>query len=151
MKKNGERQLDGQGFRLRAAGLCTRRQGSRMQILLVSGTKDERRWVIPGGGIELNEDEQAAALREVLEEAGVVGKVVERVGEFRDEERRHRTAVFILSVTEELREWEDGFSGRKRQWMTIEEGIKRVKASQICILKHILNLSNQYTLTKSIA
>lgn len=39
MKKNGERQLDGQGFRLRAAGLCTRRQGSRMQILLVSGTK----------------------------------------------------------------------------------------------------------------
>lgn len=140
MKKNGERQLDGQGFRLRACGLCTRRQGSRMQILLVSCTKDDRRWVIPGGGIEMNEDEQAAALREVLEEAGVIGKVVKRVGEFRDEERRHRTAVFILSVTEELREWEDGFSGRKRQWMTIEEGITRVKTSQIGILKHILSL-----------
>lgn len=150
MKKNGERQLDGQGFRLRAAGLCTRRQGSRMQILLVSCSKDERLWVIPGGGIEVNEDEQAAALREVLEEAGVVGKVVKRVGEFKDEERRHRTVVFILSVTEELREWEDGISGRKRQWMSIEEGIKRVKASQIGILKHILNLFNQYAWTKTI-
>uniref|UniRef100_A0A158R4C9 diphosphoinositol-polyphosphate diphosphatase n=1 Tax=Syphacia muris TaxID=451379 RepID=A0A158R4C9_9BILA len=148
MKKNGERQLDGQGFRLRAAGICTRLEGSRLQILLVSCSKDEHIWVIPGGGIEVNEDEQSAALREVLEEAGVVGKIVKRVGEFKDEERRHRTAVFILSVIEELREWEDGYCGRKRQWMTIEEGIKRVKASQTVILKHIMNGFDQYASTK---
>lgn len=139
-KKNGERQLDEEGFRLRAAGVCTRGEGDLREILLVTGGKDEHRWVIPGGGIEKNEDEQTAALREVLEEAGVVARVLQRVGEFKDDKRRHRTTVFLLVVQEELREWEDGFSGRRREWMRIDEGLLRVKESQMSIIRHILSM-----------
>lgn len=82
-KKNGERVRDAEGFRLRAAGVCLRGEGSGREILLVSSGKDERRWVIPGGGIEKGEDAPTAALREVLEEAGVKGQIVTKIGEFR--------------------------------------------------------------------
>ncbi|KHN79051.1 Diphosphoinositol polyphosphate phosphohydrolase 2 [Toxocara canis] len=138
-KRNVERQRDEHGFRLRAAGVCTRGEGHCRQILLVTGGKDEHRWVIPGGGIEKNEDEADAAVREVLEEAGVRARIITRLGEFRDEERRHRTIVFLLSVEEELVEWEDGCTGRKRQWMSISESLLRVKSSQTPIIRHIIS------------
>lgn len=82
-KNNGERLRDAEGFRLRAAGVCTRGEGLCREILLVTGGKDDGRWVIPGGGIEKDEDEADAALREVLEEAGVKAQILARVGEFR--------------------------------------------------------------------
>lgn len=82
-KRNGERQRDEHGFRLRAVGVCTRGEGQCRQILLVTGGKDEQRWVIPGGGIEKNEGDGDAAVREVLEEAGVRARIITRLGEFR--------------------------------------------------------------------
>lgn len=82
-KNNGERVRDAEGFRLRAAGICTRGEGSSREILLVTGGKDDGRWIIPGGGIERNENESDAALREVFEEAGVKGEILARVGEFK--------------------------------------------------------------------
>ncbi|VDK50500.1 unnamed protein product [Anisakis simplex] len=138
-KRNGERQRDERGFRMRAAGICTRGEGPYRQILLVTGGKDERRWVIPGGGIEKNEAEADAAVREVLEEAGVKGRIVARLGEFIDEEKMNRTIVFVLCVDEELVEWPDSFTGRKRRWMSISEGLIRVKSSQTAILREIVN------------
>lgn len=139
-KNNGERLRDAEGFRLRAAGVCTRGEGLCREILLVTGGKDDGRWVIPGGGIEKDEDEADAALREVLEEAGVKAQILARVGEFRDEERRHRTVVFLLTVQEELKEWEDGCFGRRREWMSLEEGLQRVKRSQTRIIERILSM-----------
>uniref|UniRef100_A0A0M3IT84 diphosphoinositol-polyphosphate diphosphatase n=2 Tax=Ascaris TaxID=6251 RepID=A0A0M3IT84_ASCLU len=139
-KRNGERQRDEHGFRLRAVGVCTRGEGQCRQILLVTGGKDEQRWVIPGGGIEKNEGDGDAAVREVLEEAGVRARIITRLGEFRDEERRHRTVAFLLSVEEELDEWEDGCVGRKRQWMSLTEGLLRVKSSQAPIIRRVLSM-----------
>lgn len=82
-KNNGERVRDAEGFRLRAAGICTRGEGSSREILLITGGKDDGRWIIPGGGIEKDENESDAALREVFEEAGVKAEILARVGEFR--------------------------------------------------------------------
>ncbi|VDK76734.1 unnamed protein product [Onchocerca ochengi] len=83
-KNNGERVRDAEGFRLRAAGICIRGEGSNREILLITGGKDDGRWIIPGGGIEKNENESDAALREVFEEAGVRAEILARVGEFKD-------------------------------------------------------------------
>ncbi|KAK6107249.1 NUDIX domain family protein [Brugia pahangi] len=139
-KNNGERLRDAEGFRLRAAGICTRGEGNSREILLVTGGKDDGRWIIPGGGIEKNENESDAALREVFEEAGVKAEILTRVGEFRDEERRHRTVVFLLKVKEELKEWEDSCFGRQREWVSLEEALRRVKHSQTCIIEHICSM-----------
>lgn len=39
-------------------------------------------------------------------------------------EHKHRTEVYVMTVTEELEEWEDSRTiGRKRQWFTIDEAL----------------------------
>lgn len=52
------------------------------QILLVTSSGDRDRWIVPGGGLEPNEDSSAAALREVMEEAGVIGRIARCLGSF---------------------------------------------------------------------
>ena len=51
-------------------------------MLLVSGSKDPDRWVVPGGGIEPTEDAGVAAIREAREEAGVKGDLGRCLGIF---------------------------------------------------------------------
>lgn len=53
-----------------------------LQVLLVSTSRDPELWIIPGGGIEPTEEVQMAALREVLEEAGVKGQLDRCLGVF---------------------------------------------------------------------
>ncbi|KAL3222957.1 hypothetical protein MRX96_049895 [Rhipicephalus microplus] len=46
-------------------------------------------------------------------------------------ERKHRTMVFILEVTEELEEWEDSKNiGRKRKWFPIDEALRVLAVSK---------------------
>lgn len=53
-----------------------------LQILLVTSSGDRERWIVPGGGLEPNEDSSAAATREVMEEAGVIGHLERCLGSF---------------------------------------------------------------------
>ncbi|RCN43736.1 hydrolase, NUDIX family [Ancylostoma caninum] len=76
-------------------------------VLLVSGGKEGGKWVIPGGGVEQNECAEEAARRELEEEAGVKARAVEVIGLFQDDDRKHRTAVFLMEVEEELSVWEE--------------------------------------------
>lgn len=39
-------------------------------------------WIVPGGGVEPEEEPSVTAVREVLEEAGVMGKLGRRLGVF---------------------------------------------------------------------
>lgn len=39
-------------------------------------------WIVPGGGVEPNEDPATTAEREVLEEAGVIGRLGRCLGMF---------------------------------------------------------------------
>uniref|UniRef100_G1T5B9 Nudix hydrolase 3 n=1 Tax=Oryctolagus cuniculus TaxID=9986 RepID=G1T5B9_RABIT len=42
-----------------------------------------------------------------------------------NQERKHRTYVYVLIVTEVLEDWEDSVNiGRKREWFKIEDAIK---------------------------
>ncbi|KRX72409.1 Inosine triphosphate pyrophosphatase [Trichinella sp. T6] len=121
------------GYRERAASLCLK-QGNDEQVLLVTSSRDPNCWVIPGGGIEPNEDTSAAARREAFEEAGVRGNTEACLGNFIDTERKLRTCVFILRVNEELDDWEDSSRiGRRRHWFSLQEAraaLLELKASQ---------------------
>jgi len=58
----------------RAAAVCYRVEGGRIQFLLV-GTSDGKRWTFPKGHVESKEEPWQAAAREAKEEAGAVGPI----------------------------------------------------------------------------
>jgi len=116
---NGSRTYDKEGFVLRAACLCVRDKSER-EVLLVSGSNRVDRWIVPGGGIEPCEEAWNAALREVLEEAGVKGRLDRCLGVF--ETCKTRTCVYVLVVSEVLDVWEESTTqGRQRKWFTLDE------------------------------
>jgi ADP-ribose pyrophosphatase YjhB (NUDIX family) len=138
---NGERIRDEKGYRLRAAGLCTRinKNSKNIELLLVSGRGNSSSWVLPGGGIEEAENAQQAAIREVAEEAGIHSTIRSMIGEFKDDERLNRTILYHLNVIEELEDWEDGRNGRLRSWMTITEALEKIKSSQRVMIERYIS------------
>ncbi|GAB0099160.1 diphosphoinositol polyphosphate phosphohydrolase 1 [Sergentomyia squamirostris] len=125
-KPNSVRIYDKDGFRLRAACICVRSE-AESEVLLVTSSRRPELWIVPGGGVEPDEESCVTAEREVLEEAGVVGKLGRCLGVFENREHMHRTEVFVLTVTKELDEWEDSRSiGRKRQWFSVDEALTQL-------------------------
>jgi diphosphoinositol-polyphosphate diphosphatase len=53
-----------------------------LKVLLVSSSKYPERWIVPGGGVEQDETNAETAERELLEEAGVVGRLGRCLGVF---------------------------------------------------------------------
>lgn len=124
-KPNQTRTYDGEGFKKRAACLCFKNERED-EVLLVSSSRHPDQWIVPGGGMEPEEESCEAAVREVFEEAGVKGKLGRLLGVFeQNQDRKNRTYVYVLTVTETLEAWEDSVNiGRKREWFTVEEAIK---------------------------
>jgi len=90
--------------------------------------------------VEAEETYPVAAMREVVEEAGVKGHIDRCLGIFQNEERRTRTVVFVLIVTEEMPEWEDSKNiGRQRKWFKLEEALAQLayKPIQLDYLHHM--------------
>lgn len=53
-----------------------------LQVLLVTSSRRPELWIVPGGGVEPEEEPAVTAVREVLEEAGVTGKLGRCLGVF---------------------------------------------------------------------
>ncbi|XP_073526748.1 diphosphoinositol polyphosphate phosphohydrolase 1 isoform X2 [Phyllobates terribilis] len=133
LKNSQTRTYDRDGYKKRAACVCFR-SGAENEVLLVSSSRYPDRWIVPGGGLEPEEEPSAAAAREVCEE---------------NFERKHRTFVYVLIVTEILEDWEDSVSiGRKRCWFSIEEAVhalqghKPVQASYFQSLRQSCHPNN---------
>ncbi|KAL7152710.1 hypothetical protein ABFS83_04G116300 [Erythranthe nasuta] len=94
-----------------------------LEVLLITSQKSPR-MMFPKGGWELDENIELAASRETLEEAGVVGMLGDKLGEWifksKSQEKYHEGSMFPLLVTEELDVWPEK-SVRRRIWMTVSE------------------------------
>ncbi len=63
-----------------SGGVIYRRNGEDYEIALVS-VREGRFWCLPKGLIDKGETPEMTALREVREESGLAGKIIEKLGE----------------------------------------------------------------------
>ncbi|KAL8464412.1 hypothetical protein ACS0TY_034077 [Phlomoides rotata] len=117
-----------------------------LEVLLISSQKSAR-MMFPKGGWELDENIELAASRETLEEAGVIGSLGHKLGEWvfksRSQEKFHEASMFSLLVTEELDVWPEK-DVRQRVWMTVDEArevcahswMKEALDAFVCELSH---------------
>uniref|UniRef100_A0AAZ3NMT9 Diphosphoinositol polyphosphate phosphohydrolase 1 n=1 Tax=Oncorhynchus tshawytscha TaxID=74940 RepID=A0AAZ3NMT9_ONCTS len=84
-------------------------------------------------------------------QAGVKGTLGRLLGIFENTDRKHRTYVYVLMVTEMLEDWEDSVNiGRKREWFKTDDASrvlqchKPVQASYFAALQQGC-LSNNMT------
>jgi 8-oxo-dGTP pyrophosphatase MutT (NUDIX family) len=82
-----------------AGAVAFRKRGDRTLYLVISSS-DGRHWVLPKGHIEPGESPEAAALRELNEEAGVRGEIVERLPPQSFERAGAKVAVQYFLVRE---------------------------------------------------
>jgi 8-oxo-dGTP pyrophosphatase MutT (NUDIX family) len=87
-----------------AGGVVIRTVDNELKYLLVEASDNRDVWVLPKGHIEKGETPEAAAVREVLEEAGVRAEVVARVGESEYDVRGRtvRVIFFLMQYQGEI-------------------------------------------------
>ncbi|XP_029189536.1 diphosphoinositol polyphosphate phosphohydrolase 1-like isoform X1 [Acropora millepora] len=118
-RENSVRTKDKDGYTRRAGCICFKTEQEK-EVLLVTSWRHPGRWVVPSGGVEPGEDSKEAAIREVVEEAGVRGKLGRFLGEFQNDVNHTRTSVYVLIVTEELETWQEDI-GRIRSWFSVDK------------------------------
>lgn len=81
-----------------AGAIVVRRAGDTLDVLLVRSTRPPHPWLFPKGHIEDGESSEEAAERELLEEAGVTGSLVGRVGdtEFVKRSQRYHVVYYLF-------------------------------------------------------
>ncbi len=105
---------------------------NQLEILLITSRK-RKRWIIPKGIIEPNMTPEESAAKEALEEAGVNGKVSSKlIGTYTYPKwgTTCRVKIFPLAVDTVYIDWLEG-SFRKRQWVNLEEAIRRVQEVEV--------------------
>jgi len=127
------------------ACVCVKNENEN-EVLLISSSRNDNHWIVPGGGIEDHEQPDEAARREVYEEAGVQGRLGRFLGVFESLNRKHRTSVYIFIVDKEFEDWEEHkVYGRKRKWFDLNEAKielekhKPMQGSYLSLLKGYKN------------
>jgi 8-oxo-dGTP pyrophosphatase MutT (NUDIX family) len=106
---------------------------SGVQILLVT-SRNTRRWIIPKGWPQSGTPPHRAAAREAFEEAGVVGKISEKmIGSYWYDKIfesgatvRCKVRVFPLRVTRQFKKWPEK-PQRRAQWHSPAQASRRVR------------------------
>jgi len=101
--------------------------GGRTRLLLINRGKEpfKGKWAIPGGFIDMDEELEHAAARELTEETGLVNVELEQIHTFgtvgRDPRGRQITIVFMGIVTGGPRKVKAGDDAAKAKWFDIEK------------------------------
>ena len=111
------------------------------EYLLVEARRSRGEWVLPKGHIEPGETPEAAAVREVQEEAGVRAEVVARAGEseYAVDGQTVRVIFFLMRYQREAGRRED----RARAWRSYEDALRLLRfddARRVLEQAHALQL-----------
>ncbi len=111
-----------------AGGVVFKIEGGKIKFLLVTSSKDEKRWVLPKGHIEKNETAEFAAIREVVEEAGILAQPRQILG-VEQYQRLNEKIVVRYYLMQYIKEAALTREPRKMAWLTKEEAIKQISCA----------------------
>ncbi|MDD3532296.1 MAG: NUDIX domain-containing protein [Candidatus Shapirobacteria bacterium] len=117
-----------------AGGVVYKKEGDKTLWLLIQ-PKDTNRWQFPKGWIEEGETAPNAALREIKEEAGIVGEIVEKIGSFswwfvEKNEKVFKTATFFLVKTQKDTGQLDEKEIERVAWFSFDEAREKLTFDQ---------------------
>lgn len=105
-----------------AGAIAARAVDHKVEILLVRARQHPENWIFPKGHIEPRESSEAAAVRELEEEAGVSGTVIAPVGvvEFPGKDGVVRAEYFLVRYRRDVPPQED----RETRWCSYARALE---------------------------
>jgi ADP-ribose pyrophosphatase YjhB (NUDIX family) len=107
---------------VRQAGAIVIKPGAPPKVLLIRAKKEPAHWIFPKGNIEPEETAQCAAVRELSEEAGIIGKPVRQAGKsvYCFDGKQYHVIYYLMKYgsTESC-----GEPGRDPRWYTVDEAL----------------------------
>ena len=90
-----------------SAGGVVYEEKNGQKLWLLIRPKDTKRWQLPKGRIEKGEKSRMTALREVKEETGVLGEIIDRISKIswwfvQDGEKIYKTVIFYLVAAQKV-------------------------------------------------
>lgn len=112
-----------------AGGVVFRVEKNSIFVLLIS-TRGGQVWALPKGLIEKGESPEKAAIREIEEETGIRGKIVDELGEvsywFRLKDEKYFKTVKYYLVQYSEGSINPDFEVDSAEWFEIDEALKRL-------------------------
>jgi len=110
---------------VRQAGAVAVKVGADPRYLLVRARLHPEHWLFPKGHVDGDETEEAAALRELAEEAGVAGRILAPLGScgYAFEGKRIDVKYFLVEATGRAGA---GEPGRDPSWLTSKTARNRI-------------------------
>ena len=115
--------------RVSSGGVIFRKSDGNIEVVIVA-VRGNRAWCLPKGMIDSNEDETTAALREVREETGLSGEILDKIGHIsywyflkEDMIKVHKTVHFYLM------KYGDGNTDdhdHEARWLPIDEAVEKL-------------------------
>lgn len=103
---------------LQAGAIAVRHRAGTPEVFVVRAKKNPEHWIFPKGHIDPGEDAPAAAVRELREEGGVIGRAAEHVGvsTFTLGARHVQVSYYLVWFEREGAADED----RERAWLSFD-------------------------------
>lgn len=115
-----------------AGGVMYRRTGKRIEVCLIAKHQG-RVWALPKGRLDEGETSEQTAIREILEETGHRGRIVEKLGDIHYEflwkdnnTHYHKDVTFYLIELVELNAQKRDQEADSTDWFWIEEAYARI-------------------------
>ena len=119
-------------YYLQSGVIPFRLKDEELEILLITSRK-KKKWILPKGIIESGMKPYESAAQEALEEAGIVGEVIqESLGSYKINkwDGTCEVLVYPMRVEKETAQWlEDSF--RERKWFTVEGALEVIERGKI--------------------